>query len=67
MGIAKAAVVGIAGGVACFSVCEIVHVHVWAVTHGQQGLGIDLRWVLAGLFPFLGGIIYWAFPKRGKK
>lgn len=67
IGTAKAAVVGVAGLVTTGSVGEIVHVHIQAITHGQPGLGIDLGYVLTGLFGFLGAIIWWAFPKRGKQ
>lgn len=65
IGIAKAAVVGVAGLVTSISVAEIVHVHLMEVAHGRPGLGIDLMWVLGGLFGFLGAIIHWAF--KGKK
>ena len=67
VGLAKAAVVLVGGIGLSVDIAAIVYVHLWAVVHGQMGLGIDLRWVLAGLFPFLAGIIYWAFPKRGGK
>lgn len=67
LGIAKSVVVGVGGLITSGSVGEIIHIHVWSVMHGQPGLGIDLGWVLTGLFGFLGAIIYWAFPKRSKK
>jgi hypothetical protein len=67
VGIAKAIVVGVAGCSASVDVSSIVHAHLWAITHGQPGLGIDLGWVLAALVPLLAGVVWWAFPKKDKK
>lgn len=66
MGIAKAGVVGVAGLATTINISDIIHFHLWAVTHGQIGLGINASWLLGVLIPLMAGVLYWAFPKKPK-